>query len=203
MTTSFKALIFALVASTVWSATLPKGCEMPTNTGNVSTRVSLETVCVRAMCLDKTAKAAAATRGDIPEREDKVSEGGKMFEEMLTGKPVTTGDPMTYMMGIFTSLMLPGLLFLILNCQCGFCCCCARCCCTKQCSNCNFTPSSTRSYGVMFQTIPIVAYAVLAFLIFVFAIVGMTDGSSKFANGQSMPMMYLLSRVPPYKERHN
>jgi hypothetical protein len=55
----------------------------------------------------------------------------------------------------------------------------------------------------MFQTIPIVAYAVLAFLIFVFAIVGMTDGSSKFANGQSMPMMYLLSRVPPYKERHN
>lgn len=181
MTTSLQALVLALVASTVWSATLPKGCEMPTNTGNVSTRVSLETVCVRAACLDKTAKAAAAKRGDMPEHEDKVSEGGKMFEAMLSGKP-TTGDPTTYMMGIFTTLMIPGLVFFLLNCQCGFCCCCARCCCAKKCGNCNFTPSSTRIYGVMFQMAPIVAYAVVATLIFVFAIVGMTDGSSKFAN---------------------
>jgi hypothetical protein len=106
-----------------------------------------------------------------------------MFEAMLL-------DPGSQQAGIggypetVISAAVPGILIAFLSFYCGSCCCCQRCCCQKRscCRSCRFTPSTTRVYSFMFQMYPLTFYAVAAFLIFIFAIVGIDSGSGKFVN---------------------
>ena len=88
--------------------------------------------------------------------------------------------------GILMQMIVPGVIFLVFNLCCGKCCCCGRCCCNKfcagKCTTCCFTPSSTKVYGKISKFGPAFIYAILAFIIFVFGIIGITAGSGAFAN---------------------
>lgn len=110
----------------------------------------------------------------------KVTEGGLIFEKMLTNPSEKVVGFETYLSNTLVSLAVPGLVFVILNFFGGFCCCCSRCCCAGKCTC--FQASTTKQYNILFRNAPMALYGVLAFIIVVFGIVGITSGSGAFAN---------------------
>ena len=171
-------LAFLLATSCAADATLPDGCEMPKNDGNLSTWMSLEVVCVRAGCLNVQAQESVA-REKLQTIE--VSPGGQLLEDFLMGD--TSGDFEGYLYTV-GSLVIPGLIATILTCCCGSICCCQRLCCTESttCLGCRFTPSAAKPYSPTRRLMSSVAYTIVAVLLVICAITGMTAGSGKFAN---------------------
>ena len=174
-----------MACASAQEVTLPEGCAIPTNTGaNFSSWSTKEKVCVRASCLKATADAnTEKAPAETIENQIRVSVGGPIMEDFLLRYSIEADNAMVnYLQTTIVALILPGLLFLILNKCCCIFCCCGRTCCKANCNKCCFTPSSSKQYNKMLQMLPAIGYTALAFLIFLFGIIGMSSGSGAFAN---------------------
>ncbi len=168
-------LLLLAAAPPALGATLPDGCTTPANTKaeGFATWQSPEPVCVRARCL-------AEADGAVPKPPSAQlpSDGGKLMEDMLRGDPVSDSQVSDYITAVVT-LVVPGVLFFLVNVCCGSCLCCGRVC---KCPCCRCAPQTKTPYTPSQIRAPAALWALFALLSLVFAVVGITAGTATFAS---------------------
>jgi hypothetical protein len=107
-----------------------------------------------------------------------------IFPTLLAGEMPDEASLTNYVAGVLV-LIVPGLLFAVINCFSGVCCCCCRGPCAvmchrqKYCRVCHCIPA-TRHYTNEEVCMPVVVWIAFSLLLFAFAVAGVINGTHKF-----------------------
>ena len=139
------------------------------------------------ICEKNAARLAAAAQLDNP--QDAAGKGqatprGNPFPNLLAGQEVENDAWSTYIAGLIT-LAVPGCIWAVLNCCSCACCACCRGPChvafPHHCRACKCIPA-TRHYTKEERGMPVLAWLVFSFVMFLFATLGITNGVHRFNN---------------------